>query len=99
MEFLFRIDAKGKGGLSLPFSSIFALFVYDVVQVFYDEVKDANKPSPSLPFRVQLSSTLYGNDAKLVSSSLLVLDPDVSEGGRATGTRSNGRCRSIRKQK
>lgn len=96
MEFLFRIDAKGKGGLSLPFSSIFALFVYDVVQVFHDEVKDGNKPSPSLPFRVQLSSTLY---AKLVSSSLLVLDPDVSEGGRAAGTRSNGRCRSTRKQK
>lgn len=53
---MFRIDAKEKErpkwSLSLCFSSIFALFVYDVVQVFYDEVKDSNKPSLSLPFRV-----------------------------------------------
>lgn len=54
-RFLFRIERKGEAkvvSLSLCFSSIFALFVYDVVQVFYDEVKDSNKPSLSLPFRV-----------------------------------------------
>lgn len=52
---MFRIERKGEAkvvSLSLCFSSIFALFVYDVVQVFYDEVKDSNKPSLSLPFRV-----------------------------------------------
>lgn len=48
-----RKKRRGQSGsLSLCFSSIFALFVYDVVQVFYDEVKDSNKPSLSLPFRV-----------------------------------------------
>lgn len=50
--FVSKEKERPKCSLSLCFSSIFALFVYDVVQVFYDEVKDSNKPSLSLPFRV-----------------------------------------------